>query len=195
MKVLELGPLAGVIGPAVVIVNSCDFRVDLSDVESGSLFFRQVPSPLPKNFPVVVVDPTLDTVQRIVDAIPSKRLVNVQFWISSFGIYDFIDCLREFDDLAIEGTASQQDWFKVGIVHNGGAGRSALDLRMGLSGAAAFASVEPRLIRESEPVETASELTSGAKLLRFATRVLKPIKRYLPTSVVHLLYKVIGVLR
>lgn len=195
MRIHSLEVLPALAGPAAVLVNSDGFGVNLSIFESRSVFFRKIPELLPVELPLVVVNPTLKTIEKLNDKGKLIRQCGVEFWVDSTGASDLLECLKKFDDLAVSGASTDSEWFKIGVRSSVLTDRSSLDLVVGLSATLLDAGQVDFSGGTAPNLKAATDLNLRAELIRIAARVAKPVKPYLPASVVHLLYKVLGVLR
>lgn len=195
MRIHSLQTLPPVTDPAVVIVNSNCFGVDLTSFESRSIFLRSVPESHPEEFPLIVVNPTLAIVKELHKNGVLQSQPYTEMWADSTGFSDLTLCLSEFDDLAVSGTFSNQEWFRVRVQRSTSSDRPGQDLVVGLKASSLASAAEAwSPVAETNHTGVASStLVSG--IVQIATRIAKPIKPYLPAPVVHILYKILGVIR
>ena len=195
MRVHSLDLLTPLMEPATVLVNSDRFAVELSSFESSSVFFRSVPDRLPNNIPFVVVNPTSKIIGELADrgAFQMKRVVEI--WSDSAGIPDLVGCLENFENLAVYGASTDAQWFRLGIRSSDLADRPGQDLVLGLKASLLRKEKDVGTITTPSHPREDTNLSLRAELVRVATRIAKPIKPYLPTSVTHMLYKTLGALR
>lgn len=195
MRIHSLDELRPLREPVAVVVNSAGFRVDLSSFESHSVFFRTVPELLPEDLPLVVMNPTPVMIQKLCEtgAFLGNRVV--ELWADAIGFSWLTPCLNDFDGLAISGVSSNEKWFKVGVQRSLATDRSAQDLVTGLRGASLIAWAEPSnpapVVLDTDAYKT--NFKSG--LVQLMARVAKPVKAYLPNTVVHMLYKILRALQ
>lgn len=195
MRIHSLQTLPPVTDPAVVIVNSNCFGVDLTSFESRSVFLRSVPESHPEDLPLVVVNPTPAMVQELHKTGVFESQSYTEMRADSTGFSDLTLCLSEFDDLAVSGTFSNQEWFRVRVQRSTSSDRPGQDLVVGLKASSLASAAEAwSPVAETNRTGVASStLVSG--IVQIATRIAKPIKPYLPAPVVHILYKILGVIR
>lgn len=195
MRIHSLQTLPPVSDPAVVIVNSNCFGVDLTSFESRSIFLRSVPESHPGDFPLIVVNPTPAMVKKLHKNGVLQSQPYAEMWADSTGFSDLILCLSEFDDLAVSGTFSSQEWFRVRVQRSTSSDRPGQDLVVGLKASSLTSSTEAwSPVAETHNTGIASS-TLISSVVQIATRIAKPIKPYLPAPVVHILYKILGVIR
>lgn len=195
MRIHSLQTLPPVTDPAVVIVNSNCFGVDLTSFESRSIFLRSVPESHPEEFPLIVVNPTPAIVKELHKNGVLQSHPYTEMWADSTGFSDLTLCLSEYDDLAVSGTFSNQEWFRVRVQRSTSSDRPGQDLVVGLkaSSLASAAAAWSPVAETNQTGVASSTLVSG--IMQIATRIAKPIKPYLPAPVVHILYKILGVIR
>ena len=195
MRIHSLQTLPPVTGPAVVIVNSNCFGVDLTSFESRSIFLRSVPVTRRWDLPLVIVNPTAELVQKLLKKGVFQSQPFIEMWADSTGFSDLILCLSGFEDLAVTGTFSSQEWFRVRVQKSNSSDRSGEDLVVGLRASSLTSAAEARSpVAEVHDTGVASS-TLKSVLVQTATWIAKPLKPYLPAPVVHILYKILGVLR
>ena len=187
MRIHSLQTLPPVPDPAVVIVNSNCFGVDLTSFESRSVFLRSVPESHPEDLPLVVVNPTPAMVQELHKTGVFESQSYTEMRADSTGFSDLTLCLSEFDDLAVSGTFSNQEWFRVRVQRSTSSDRPGQDLVVGLKASSLASAAEAwSPVAETNRTGVASStLVSG--IVQIATRIAKPIKPYLPAPVVHIL--------
>lgn len=195
MRIHSLQTLPPVTDPAVVIVNSNCFGVDLTSFASRSVFLRSVPESHPEEYPLIVVNPTPVIVKELHKKGVFGSQSYTEMWADSTGFSDLILCLSEFDDLAVSGTFSSREWFRARVQRSTSSDRSGQDLVVGLKASSLASAAEAwSPVAETHNTGVASStLISG--VVQIATRIAKPIKPFLPASVVHILYKILGVIR
>jgi len=195
MRIHSLQTLPPVTAPAVVIVNSNCFGVDLTSFESRSIFLRSVPESHPEEYPLIMVNPTPAIVKELHKSGVLQSQPYTEMWADSTGFSDLTLCLSEFDDLAVSGTFSNQEWFRVRVQRSTSSDRPGQDLVVGLKASSLASAAEAwSPVAETNHTGVASStLVSG--IVQIATRIAKPIKPYLPAPVVHILYKILGVIR
>ena len=195
MRIHSLQTLPPVTDPAVVIVNSNCFGVDLTSFESRSVFLRSVPESHPEDLPLVVVNPTPAMVQELHKKGVFESQSYIEMRANSTGFSDLVLCLSEFDDLAVSGTFSSQEWFRVRVQRSTSSDRSGQDLTVGLKASSLTSAAEAwSPVAETHNTGVASS-TLISDVVQIATRISKPIQPYLPAPVVHILYKILGVIR
>lgn len=195
MRVHSLELLVPHVEPAAVLVNSDGFAVELSSFESGSVFFRSVPGRLPDNFPFVVVNPTSKIIGELVDkgVFQGKRVI--ELWSDSKGIPGLVGCLENFENLAVYGASTDAQWFRLGIQSSELADRPSQDLVLGIKASLLHTEKDVDTVATPSHPKEDTNLSLRAELVRVATRISKPIKPYLPASVIHMLYKALGAVR
>jgi len=195
MRIHSLQTLPPVTAPAVVIVNSNCFGVDLTSFESRSIFLRSVPESHPEEYPLIMVNPTPAIVKELHKNGVLQSQPYTEMWADSTGFSDLTLCLSEFDDLAVSGTFSNQEWFRVRVQRSTSSDRPGQDLVVGLKASSLASAAEAwSPVAETNHTGVASStLVSG--IVQIAPRIAKPIKPYLPAPVVHILYKILGVIR
>lgn len=195
MRIHSLQTLPPVTAPAVVIVNSNCFGVDLTSFESRSIFLRSVPESHPEEYPLIMVNPTPAIVKELHKNGVLQSQPYTEMWADSTGFSDLTLCLSGFDDLAVSGTFSNQEWFRVRVQRSTSSDRPGQDLVVGLKASSLASAAEAwSPVAETNHTGVASStLVSG--IVQIATRIAKPIKPYLPAPVVHILYKILGVIR
>lgn len=195
MRIHSLDELRPFREPVAVVVNSAGFRVDLSSFESHSIFFSTVPELLPEDLPLVVMNPTPVMIQKLCEtgAFLGKRVV--ELWADAIGFSWLAPCLNDFDGLAISGVSLDEKWFKVGVQRSLATDRSAQDLVTGLRGASLIAWKEPSNPAPVVLDTDAYKANFKSGIVQLLARVAKPVKAYLPNTVVHMLYKILGVLQ
>lgn len=195
MRIHSLNTLPPVEHPVAVIVNSESFGVDLSSFESRSVFFRTVPESPPEALPLVVVNPTPLMVQDLRKRGAFQGQRSIQLWADSTGIFDLAVCLTEFEDLAASGAFSDSNWFKVRVQRSAAMDRSGQDLIIGMKASSLFVSTKAGSpVPESFNTAPASGSRKSG-IVQIATWLAKPIKPHLPAPMVHMLYKILGVLQ
>ncbi|MDK8800613.1 hypothetical protein [Corynebacterium coyleae] len=195
MRIHSLDNLAPLNHPTVVVVNSDCFDVDLSGFESGSIFFRTVPEPLPEELPLVVVNPTPVLVETLHANGAFRGQRPIELWADSTGFSNLVLCLSGFDHLAVAGASPGTNWFKVGVQPGTVTDRLGEDLFVGLKASLLLASV-----KEDPETHVAVDADVGStslksNLMQMAARIARPIKTYLPIPVIHMLYKILRVLQ
>lgn len=195
MRVRSLDLLPPLERPTAVIVNSDGFAVELSSFESGSVFYRSVPDQLPENYPLVIVNPTFVIIGRLDDIGAFQGTHEIELWVDSEGIADLVKCLENFENLAVHGSSTGPQWFRLGIRPSEISDRPGQDLVLGLKASLLRVGLDAATVFPSSLPATATNSSPKAELVRAAARIAKPIKPYLPASVIRILYKAVGVLR
>lgn len=197
VKIRTLDLLPPLDNPALVIVQEERFAVDLSAFVSGSIFVRDIGADKSVSMPVVVVNPTLQTLRPIATRISAGWLVGAELWADSAGFENLTACTKSFGDLAICKADRSHDWLKLYVVSSNATDRPAGDLSFGMS-AAQIANKRSGGVAELSFTTTTRGVDPGDVKVRFvgaAARMMKPIKPFLPKRVVHLLYRILGVFR
>lgn len=194
MRIRELDPLPPLDGPATVIVNAEGFAVDLSEFESGSVFFRDIHDCISNSRPVVVVNPTVELLSLVVDHIAEGRISRVELWADASGVEGLWECTQNFDALAISQASSNGMWVKLRLVTSATGDRPASDLTFGLG--ASMIGAEKSIVQKGpDPLHSTGEASDArAELVRVVAKLMKPIKPYLPQQLIHFMYKILGAL-
>lgn len=195
MRIKSLAPVPAIDGAATVIVNSEEFAVDLSEFQTGTIFFRDVPANLQVEGPLIVINPSQKTIISLQDAISRDGVQRLQIWADVTEIAELASCLKKFDDLAIVGISANEGWLKIALC-----GSSDLDRDVGdfVAGLLASSSLEApkRTDRSYQGVEGKFyEETVRIALVKGLARIFKPVKPYLPKPIVHMLYRMLGAIR
>lgn len=195
MKIRVLDRLPLIDEPATVIVTSEEFAVDLSDFESGSVFYREARFPFPKSGPVVVVNPTVELLDSLIDQVVGRQISGMELWADASGVAEFWKCTQCFDELAISQASISESWIRVRVEPSIEGDRSAKDFSFGL-GAAQIAIGSAVISSAPTSLHTLDDTaTAKAELIRVAAKLMKPMKPYLPRQLVHALYRVLGAVR
>ena len=197
MRIHSLKALPSIKRPVTVIVNSSCFGVDLTSFESRSTFFRSVPESLPDETPLIVVNPTPVIVERLHEKRVFHSERHIELWADATGFSDLAQCVSEFDALAVSGTLSDHEWFKIGVRGSTATDRPGQDFLVGLQAVSLVevAITEACSVAPGIPYQDSAGVNPKSSVLQIATRIAKPIKPFLPAPVIHFLYKILGVLR
>lgn len=137
--------------------------------------------------PLVLVDTNPDvTVSILRDSAKANR--RVEYWAPRANTTNLrcIVVADDTEDLAIAGCRLTEQWIQLRIGLRTSEDRSCDDWIAGLS-----AGVVPGRPNLGEPPVVASELTLKSLIISRITPLAKPFKKYLPGSVIILLYKIL----
>ncbi|WP_070464432.1 hypothetical protein [Corynebacterium sp. HMSC29G08] len=180
--------------PAVVIAQVEEFKVDLSAFESGSSFYRSIPEAIPAGLPLVVVNPTVEILEEFQTRTFWNEASEIQLWVNAAGLQDFAECLSKFDEFALCGTSLDETWLRALLGPSASSDRLAEDFITGIQTGSLRRSTESFEV-EVSPQKSKAKPSVRAELIRITASALKPVKPYLPTRLVHTLYKILGALR
>lgn len=173
---LESSEIPHVLPPASGSVTFCFTRKQLSDVD-----------PLPVVLLDIQPDVAMEVLRSYVDA---GR--HIEFWAPRTDTSKLRQLVADHtgEHIAVTGVNLSDGWIQVRIEQARNGDRSSADWLEGLSVAATPSRVS------QEPVATAeTAMTLRSLLISRVTPLAKPFKKYLPSSVVILMYKVLERIR
>lgn len=195
MRIRTLQSLLPSAKPAAVLVAVDRFDTDLSEFESGSVFFRNVDEIRSSHLRLVIVNPTPVILDEVTNGIADNRFSGAELWSDYNGIDDLAACVEGFDELAICRMSTGTKWVKLCVVASTTDERSAYDFANGIKVAQILKNSPPTFDKPSAIQNDDIPTTSKAVLIRSLAKIMKPVKPLLPRRVVHFLYLLLGKFR
>lgn len=181
-------------GAAKVAVDELSRPYDLSFFESGSVFSEHVEGLeiASSDWPVGVNLDALSLAELWASA-SSVGVDRMSYWVNAIGAGGFATVVQSLDDLAIDGITPMGEWVVFDLTE---ATTTDSSPEAFLSGFLTSRQLMRPASRTATPVMRDEPRNRGrAALLTELVHIAKPLKPYLPPSVIHAGYKVLGALK
>lgn len=181
-------------GPAKVAVDDLGRPYDLSFFESGSVFSEHVEGLeiASTDWPVGV---NLDA-QSLADlwaAASSAGRNRVSYWVNAIGAGRLAAVVQSLDGLTINGITPMGEWVVFDLTEATTTDGSSEAFLSGFLTSRQL--MQPAPSTASPVLSAETQTRGGAALLTELVHIAKPLKPYLPPSVIHAGYKVLGALK
>lgn len=180
-------------GPATVLVDDLGAPYDLSHFNSGSVFTENLQGlEIASDDWLVGINLDARSLDELFQAATEAGCDRLSYWVNADGAEELRTVLQSLDMLAIDGVTPVGEWISFDLTEATTTDRSSAEFLSGF--------LTSRRLQQptSTQIPTQSEETQTSRravLLTELVHLAKPIKPYLPPSVIHAGYKLLGALK
>lgn len=180
-------------GPATVLVDDLGAPYDLSHFNSGSVFTENLKGlEIASDDWLVGINLDARSLGELFQAATEAGCDRLSYWVNATGARHLETVLQTLDTLAIDGVAPVGEWIVFDLTEATTTDSSSAEFLSGLLTSRRLQQPTSTLIpMQSEETQTSRR----AVLLTELVHLAKPLKPYLPPSVIHAGYKLLGALK
>ena len=181
-------------GPAIVFVNDLGAQYELSHFDSGSVFTEHMESlEITPDDWLVGINLDARSLGEFWQVATEAGCDRLSYWANAAGAQHLEMVFQSLDMVAIDGVTPVGEWIAFDLTGATRTDGSSAELISGFLIGQRLKRPDTKLVAEEPRAET--QPSRRAVLLTKVVHLAKPLKPYLPPSVIHAGYKILGALK